>query len=196
MRSPLLTALFHPLNLTTLAVAVAAGLCAAWWLFPLGLLVWLIMVVGVARDPARYDFGLLLAGGGWRRGHAAVEAEGFALARDHGPLQPSVDPSRGARGSAEWSFRAFQDDLGVTLRAEVEGMGPRESETTPPRRLRATAGLGAAAVLTLGDAVVTVRGLNLGGRVREETWVDSATGNLARGAGREFRLSVLWPLFN
>ncbi len=151
---------------------------------------------GVARDPARYDFGLLLAGAGWRRGHAAVEAEGFALARDHGPLQPAVDPSRGARGGVEWSFRAFQDDLGVTLRAEAEGMGPRESETTPVRRLRATAGVGAAAVLTLGDAVVTVRGLNLGKRVREETWVDSATGNLARGAGREFRLSVLWPLFN
>jgi hypothetical protein len=35
-----------------LALATAAGLCAAWWLFPLGLLVWALMVVMVARDPS------------------------------------------------------------------------------------------------------------------------------------------------
>ncbi len=51
MRSPILTALFNPLNLATLALAVAAGLCAAWWLFPLGLIVWGVMAYGVATDP-------------------------------------------------------------------------------------------------------------------------------------------------
>ncbi len=40
MHSPTFDALLHPLNLATLALAAAAGLCAAWWLFPLGLLVW------------------------------------------------------------------------------------------------------------------------------------------------------------
>jgi hypothetical protein len=50
MRSPLLIALFHPLNLAVLAWSVAAGLIAAWWLFPVGLLLWLIMVIVIAND--------------------------------------------------------------------------------------------------------------------------------------------------
>ena len=52
MRSPILTALLHPLNLMMLALSVLAGLISAWWLFPLGLLFWLIMVILVARDPS------------------------------------------------------------------------------------------------------------------------------------------------
>ena len=52
-RSPFLDALLNPLNLVTLALAVAAGLCATWWLFPLGLLVWGLMVLFIARDPSR-----------------------------------------------------------------------------------------------------------------------------------------------
>lgn len=50
MRSPLVTGLFHPLNLAMLGLAGLAGLVAAWWLFPLGLLLWLGMVVAVSRD--------------------------------------------------------------------------------------------------------------------------------------------------
>ncbi len=50
-RSPLLTGLLHPLNLLMLGLAFFAGLVSAWWLFPLGLLVWLIMVIAVARNP-------------------------------------------------------------------------------------------------------------------------------------------------
>ena len=52
MRSPLLTAFLNPLNLAMLALAAAAGLCAAWWLFPLGLLVWAVMFMQVYRDPS------------------------------------------------------------------------------------------------------------------------------------------------
>ncbi len=52
MRSIYLTALTHPLNTTTLALAVAAGLCAAWWLFPIGIVLWLIMVINIVRDPS------------------------------------------------------------------------------------------------------------------------------------------------
>ena len=51
-RSPWLTALINPLNLAMLALAVAAGLCAAWWLLPLGLLLWVVMVLTIARDPS------------------------------------------------------------------------------------------------------------------------------------------------
>jgi hypothetical protein len=52
MRSPVVTALAHPLNLLMLMTSAVAGLISAWWLFPVGLLFWLIMVVMVARDPA------------------------------------------------------------------------------------------------------------------------------------------------
>jgi chromosome segregation ATPase len=52
MRSPLLTALLHPLNILMLVLSALAGLIAAWWLFPLGLLFWLVMVIAVARDPS------------------------------------------------------------------------------------------------------------------------------------------------
>ncbi len=50
-RPPLLTALLHPLNLAMLALTFAAGLCSAWWLTFLGLGLWLVMVVRIARDP-------------------------------------------------------------------------------------------------------------------------------------------------
>ena len=53
MRSPFLDALLNPLNLVTLALSVAFGLCGAWWLFPVGLVVWLAMVISIARDPGR-----------------------------------------------------------------------------------------------------------------------------------------------
>jgi chromosome segregation ATPase len=44
--------LVHPINLLLLALSVLAGLISAWWLFPIGLLFWLIMVLNVARDPS------------------------------------------------------------------------------------------------------------------------------------------------
>ena len=50
-RSPLITAFLNPLNLAMLALTAAAGLCSAWWMAPTGLLLWLIMVVVIARDP-------------------------------------------------------------------------------------------------------------------------------------------------
>ena len=50
-RPPLLSSLLHPLNVSMLALTAAAGLCSAWWLAPVGLVFWLIMVIAVARDP-------------------------------------------------------------------------------------------------------------------------------------------------
>jgi hypothetical protein len=52
LRSPFLITFLNPLNLAMLALAVAAGLCAAWWLFPLGLAAWVFMFWKVYRDPA------------------------------------------------------------------------------------------------------------------------------------------------
>ena len=50
-RPPLLTALLNPLNLSMLALTIAAGLCSAWWLAPIGFVLWLVMVIVIARDP-------------------------------------------------------------------------------------------------------------------------------------------------
>lgn len=50
-RSPFVTAIFHPVNLSMLALTIVAGLCSAWWLAPIGFLFWLVMVIVVARDP-------------------------------------------------------------------------------------------------------------------------------------------------
>ena len=60
MSSPFVTAFFDPLNLMILLVAAVAGLVAAWWLFPLGLLFWLIMMISLTRDA------------GFRLGHASM----------------------------------------------------------------------------------------------------------------------------
>jgi hypothetical protein len=50
-RSASFYALFHPVNLAVLALAAAAGACAAWWLFPVGVVLWLAMVIITIRDP-------------------------------------------------------------------------------------------------------------------------------------------------
>jgi len=50
-RSPYLVALSNPLNLAMLWISLFAGLLAAWWLLPLGLLLWAVMVWSIARDP-------------------------------------------------------------------------------------------------------------------------------------------------
>jgi hypothetical protein len=50
MRSPVMVALLNPFNLAILFLSVMAGLIAAWWLFPLGLLLWIIMVAVIAND--------------------------------------------------------------------------------------------------------------------------------------------------
>ncbi len=52
MRSPLITALLNPLNLAMLAGSALAGAFAAWWLLPLGLALWAIMVANIATDKA------------------------------------------------------------------------------------------------------------------------------------------------
>jgi len=50
-RSAFFYALFHPVNLAVLALAAAAGACAAWWLFPVGVGLWLAMIIITIRDP-------------------------------------------------------------------------------------------------------------------------------------------------
>ncbi len=50
-KTPFLIALFNPSTLSMLALTAAAGLCAAWWLAPVGLVIWAVMVATIAREP-------------------------------------------------------------------------------------------------------------------------------------------------
>lgn len=52
MPASLRPALTNPLNVGMLLLSIAAGLLAAWWLFPLGLALWVVMVILFARDPS------------------------------------------------------------------------------------------------------------------------------------------------
>jgi hypothetical protein len=52
MRSPLATALTNPTSLAILGLSFLAGLMAAWWLFPLGLLFWGISIAIIAGNKA------------------------------------------------------------------------------------------------------------------------------------------------
>jgi hypothetical protein len=154
------------------------------------------MRAGVERDVRRYRFALTSLSGGSHVGAIDGTAEGFLLGRDRDGGQPQVDPSWGARAAAGFRFRAFQRDLGVALRGEVEWVGERETEEAVPRRLAATTSYGAAAVLTLSDATFALRARNLEDRPQPQSWIDPVTGKPALGPGLEVRGAFTWRLFN
>jgi hypothetical protein len=154
------------------------------------------MRAGIERDPRRYRFALGSVGGQARLGPLEGAAEGFVLGRDRDGGQPQVDPSWGARAAAGFGFKAFKRDLGVALRGEAEWVGERETEEAAPRRLAATSSYGAAAVVTLADAVFTLRARNLEDRPQPQSWIDPVTGRPALGPGLEMRGTLTWRLFN
>ncbi len=151
---------------------------------------------GFRADGEAYDFGLASLSAEWRAPHLGLGGEGYALLHDRSPLQPNVDPARGGRAFGEIAFRAFRGDLGVTLRGELEAVGPRESEGAFPRALPGYVSFGGGGAFTLGDATVTLRFRDLEDRRRPQVWEDSLTGEPAVGPGREFRLTLAWRLFN
>ncbi len=51
MDPSLIRALSQPRNPAVLGLAFIFGGCAAWWLLPVGLAVWLVMVLGSLGDP-------------------------------------------------------------------------------------------------------------------------------------------------
>jgi hypothetical protein len=53
MRTTFMNALIHPIHILTFAAAVLSGLLSAWWLFPVGVLIWGVMVVGYVNDPSQ-----------------------------------------------------------------------------------------------------------------------------------------------
>jgi hypothetical protein len=150
---------------------------------------------GFRADPGRYSFGLLTAHAAYAHGPLEADGEGFALLRDRSALQPQVDPGVGFRAGGATHFTAFTGDLDVRLRLMLDGVGPRESEAIPSRRLPGYVSLGAGANLRIADAVVTLDVLNLEDVRREQVWIDGVTGVEALGSGRTFRLLFVWRLF-
>jgi hypothetical protein len=53
MSGNLRAALFDRWNVLTLALAIGGGLLAAWWLLPIGLVVWIIMIAVTLKEPGR-----------------------------------------------------------------------------------------------------------------------------------------------
>jgi hypothetical protein len=53
MSDNLKAALFDRWNVLTLLLAIGGGLLAAWWLFPVGLVVWIIMIAATLNEPRR-----------------------------------------------------------------------------------------------------------------------------------------------
>jgi hypothetical protein len=156
----------------------------------------LAMRSGYREDPEPYHFGLLVADLGWTSPSVSIGAEGFALARDAGTIQPLVDPARGGRVVAAAQMHFFQGDLGVRPRAEAWLFGPRESEASPAHVLPGYVTATVALELTIADAMVTIEGRNLEDQPRPQTWVDSSTGVEALGPGREIRTTLTWRLWD
>ncbi len=51
MSSNLKAALLDKWNILTLVLAIGGGLLAAWWLLPVGLIVWIIMIAATLKEP-------------------------------------------------------------------------------------------------------------------------------------------------
>lgn len=58
-RTPFFIAIFHPSTLAMLGVTIAGGVCSAWWLAPIGLAMWIVMVILIASEPIhKFNFQL------------------------------------------------------------------------------------------------------------------------------------------
>jgi hypothetical protein len=151
---------------------------------------------GQTRDPDPWNFALISANGATRLGPIGIGAEGVTVLRDRNARQARVDPEATGRGWVSWAFRAFTGDLGVRLRLEAEGIGPRVTDEAVPQELAGYVSGGFMARGTIGDASMTLRVRNLEDIRRPDIWIDRYTGRPALGPGRELRLSLGWKLRN
>ena len=159
------------------------------------------LVLGWRADPRPYRFLLTHGEVSARAGAFDGDAGGYALARERASSQTRVDPGLGGRAGIGVRFRAFAGDLGVHLRAEGAYVGARETDAIVVENimLPGYTTLTLRATLTLGDAIIVIRGDNLGGQRQPESWIDPSQLPdyvLARDAGKVWRTEVCWPLFN
>jgi hypothetical protein len=151
--------------------------------------------IGYRRDPNVYDFGLATASGDWQWKSWVARGELYTLFRDTESALETFDPRRGGRFGLETGFRAFQGDLGVRVRGEVELFGGRPS-ALDGTWVKGDETYAATVLLTLLDANVTLRFQNLENKLRPLPWVDPLTQVEALGEGFGFRLALNWRLYN
>jgi hypothetical protein len=159
---------------------------------------------GWTRDEVRVNDAQVTLSGGLRQGDYAVDVAGFARVRPLGQQQAQLDPAIGARLGTQGGFRVFAGDLGVLLRLEGAWVGSRENVSLPeyfafPRQLAGYATFGGSLALTVGDARIVIRGMNLEDQLHPQIWTDPTSpfpGTVAVGSGRQFRVELAWPLFN
>lgn len=172
---------------------------------------------GWEHSGGRSNFALASADGrtNWRA--LTFDARGYTMVRTRSAGERIVDPLAGARAGVEGGFHAFANDLGVRVRGEGAYVGARESDqgfVDPGSGLPVLDDVrlpgyftGTAVVrLDVGDAHMEFRVDGIEGIRRPMTWLDlgspvdpnSGVPNyrLARDAGRTFRFSFIWPLFN
>jgi len=158
---------------------------------------------GLRAEFGTYDLALAEGGVEWEGRHAFAGLEGFGLAHcstaapDGVARAPGSDPDAGFRAWLGGRVTLFGGDLGVGLRGEAAGVGAREAQIEPLRRVPGFVTFGLVGQLTLmRDAVIVLRARNLEDRARTQLWTDSATGLPALVERRNLTLSFVWRLFN
>ncbi len=159
---------------------------------------------GWTPERVRIQDALVQGSVGVRRGWFGADGSAWSRVRPVGSEVAHVDPALGGRVGAEARFAAFTGDLRVRLRFETAWVGDRETEPlegffTAPQPLPGYATYGASAAFTIGDAIITLRGMNLEDVAHPQVWTDPTTpfpGTPAVGSTREFRFELSWPFFN
>lgn len=148
-----------------------------------------------------FVLGTLAAAARWRA--FVAEAEAFVADRSGAADgETRFDPETGAAARLESEFRVFAGDLGVRLLGEAAFVGEREALTfddfaqAEDQRLEAYVTFNAMAALTLGDARIRLRGVNLADVRRPEAWLDPGTGAPALGGGRQILFELGWVFAN
>jgi hypothetical protein len=152
--------------------------------------------LGQRRDPDPWNFALVTARTATKPRALTLGAEGSFLVRDSHALQARVDPAATGTAWAIWSFHAFRGDLGVRVRLELDGIGPRVTDEVVPRDLPGFLTSGLSAGFSLADVVITLRVSDLENRRQSDIWVDSRTGLPAVGPARDLSLRMGWKLLN
>jgi len=158
---------------------------------------------GLRSEYGTYDLALAEGGLEWDGRHAGAGLEGFGLAhRSPTPPEgvtraPGSDPDAGFRAWLGGRVTLFGGDLVVGLRGEAAGVGAREAQVVPLRRVPGFVTFALVGQLTLLDnAVIVVRARNLEDRAGAQLWIDSATGSPALAERRSVTMTFVWRLFN
>lgn len=158
---------------------------------------------GLRSESGTYDLALAEGGLEWEVRHAGGGLEGFGLAHRSTPAPdgvaraPRADPDAGFRAWLGGRATLLGGDLGVEVRGEAAGVGAREAQVDPLRRLPGFVTFALVGQFTLlENAVIVLRARNLEDRERAQLWTDSATGSPALAERRTLTLTFVWRLFN